>query len=200
MEKGFITVNDIKHYVYCEAIVYITHVLGIAETTTNYMELGQEIEKEKSLAPVLSMFKVAEVIKRPYLVSPMLKLTGTPDFVLRTKTNELIPVEIKWSEPTKSGAGKRDHVVQIAAYAILLERTFNERKYSVKRGVIYYLRPKGRLLLINIDYELKKEVLKILDSIRGIINAKKIPKTSRKKCESCNYNRYCPWKKEETRK
>lgn len=51
-------------------------------------------------------------------------------------------------------------MIQLAAYALLIEKSFENRRYSIKRGVLYYLRPEGRLVVVNIDYELKTEVLK----------------------------------------
>jgi len=200
MEEGFITVTDIKHYAYCEAIIYITHVLGIAESTTEYMEYGSEVERDKSLGSIIAKFKVSEILKKPQLISREIMLCGSPDYIIRTNSGELIPVEIKWSEPSKHGRGKKDHVIQLAAYALLIEKCFRNRKYSVKKGVLYYLRPEGKLVVVNIDYELKAEVLKILRIIKEIINGKREPKTAKSKCPSCNYRNYCPWKKESPRK
>ncbi len=199
MEEGFITVTDIKHYAYCEAIVYITHVLGIAEHATEYMEYGREIERDKSLGPIIAKFKVTEVLKKPQLISRELMLSGSPDYILRTKSGELIPVEIKWSEPGKHGRGKRDHVIQLAAYALLIEKSFENGRYSIKRGVLYYLRPEGRLVVVNIDYELKAEVLKALKVIKDVVDGRREPRISRNKCPSCNYRNYCPWRKESTK-
>ncbi len=196
MQEGYITATDIKHYAYCEVIVYITHILGVTEPVTEYMEYGSEVERDKSLGPIIARFKVKEVLKKPQLASKELMLCGSPDYILRTKSEELIPVEIKWSEPSRYGKGKKDHVIQLATYALLIEKTLKNRRYSIKRGILYYLRPEGKLIVVNIDYELKAEVLRILRNIREIIEGKRLPKPSRSKCSSCNYRNYCPWRKE----
>lgn len=196
MEEKLLSVNDLKHYAYCEAIVYIEYVLGIKEPVTEYMDYGGNIERDKSLAPIVSKLKVAKIIKKPTLTSRVLELTGSPDYVLQTKTNELIPLEIKWSEPYMGGKPKKDHVIQIAAYALLLEKKIKRPRYSVKRGIIYYLRPAGKLVIVNIDYDLKKEVIKAIKSIKDIINGRREPRANRKKCSSCNFYNFCSWRKE----
>ncbi|MEM0023815.1 CRISPR-associated protein Cas4 [Thermofilum sp.] len=192
-EEGYITVTDVKHYAYCEAIVYIERFLGLGEQATEYMEYGREIEKEKNLGFIAAKLKASFIIKKPLLCSRELKLCGSPDYVIISKHGELIPVEVKWAEPGRHGAAKRDHALQMAAYALLLERTYPGERYSVKTGYIYYLRPQGRLVRVNIDYSLKLEVLKALERIREIAEGRREPKPSLGKCSSCNFLRACPY-------
>jgi len=195
MSEGewFITVTDLKHFSYCEVIVYLTHFLGIKESETEYMEYGREVEKERFIQQLYPKYKVKQTFKSVALTSKELKLTGVADYVLVTKYDELIPVEVKWSEPLVSGRPKKDHLIQVAAYALLLEKVWAYPRSSVKRGIIYYLKPKGAYVEVAIDYNLKKEVYRMLGKIEDIIKGKKEPKP-RMKCGSCNYKQYCPYR------
>ncbi|MEM0233539.1 MAG: CRISPR-associated protein Cas4 [Candidatus Nezhaarchaeales archaeon] len=193
-EECHITVTDIKHYAYCEVIIYITHILGVREPATDYMEFGKEIEREKSLSFIVARLKVREVLRTPYMNSRELGLCGSPDYVVISGSGDLIPVEIKWAEPDKQGRAKKDHVLQLATYALLLEKTYVSRgRHSVKKGYIYYLKPQGKLVGVNIDYSLKLEVLKTLKRIREILEGRREPKPSLSKCASCNFLNSCPY-------
>ena len=192
-EEGCVTVTDVKHYAYCEAIIYVEHVLGLRERATEYMEYGKEIEREKCLGFIAAKLKASSVLRSPFLSSRELGLCGSPDYVVISKNGDLVPVEVKWAEPTESGAAKRDHALQLAAYALLLEKTYAGSRRSVKTGYIYYMRPQGRLVKVNIDYSLKLEVLRALERIREIAEGRREPRPSLGRCPSCNFLSFCPY-------
>ena len=192
-EEGYVRVTDVKHYAYCEAIVYVEYVLGLRERATEYMEYGKEVEKERNLGFIAAKLKAVEILRRPFLRSDELRLCGSPDYVVISKHGDLIPVEVKWAEPGPRGAAKRDHALQMAAYALLLEKTYRGERCSVKTGYIYYLRPQGRLVKVNIDYSLKLEALKAIERIREIAERRREPKPSPSRCPSCNFARACPY-------
>lgn len=187
------SVTDIKHFFWCEAIVYITHYLGVRERETEYMAYGKEVEKESVIASIMRAFKGKEIVKAPMLHDPELGLAGAPDFVVTTWAGEAIPVEVKWAEPGRGGRAKRDHVMQLTAYALLIERAWRYRvKASVKRGGIYYLRPEGRIVKVAITYSMKKAIIKALSRMRSIARGEEEPKPA-KRCRSCNYAPHCPY-------
>lgn len=192
-EEDCITVTDIKHFAYCEVIVYIERVLGIREHATDYMEYGKEMEREKSLGIIAAGLRASEVLREPYISSRELKLCGKPDYVIISRNGDLIPVEVKWAEPNERGKAKRDHALQLAAYAILLEKTYRGKRHSVKVGYVYYLKPQGKLVKVNIDYGLKLEVLRALRTIEDIIEGRREPRPSPRKCASCNFSNSCPY-------
>ena len=190
-ESMFFTATDIKHYAYCPSIIYIKYVLGIREKTTEYMEMGREIHDEKAITPIIAKYKPNKIIRNPYLKCKKYFLSGRPDYLFISKYKYGIVVDVKWAEPIKSRIIKRDHRLQIGAYALLVKCSLN---IDVKIGVICYLKPQPKLFEINITDRLLKEVIKIIKKMREIVEKgyPVQPKISWKKCIGCNYRAYCP--------
>ncbi|RLE74989.1 MAG: CRISPR-associated protein Cas4 [Thermoprotei archaeon] len=184
------TVTDVKHYAYCPTIIYIKYVLGVKETTTEYMKMGREIHYEKKILPIIAKYKPLTVEKTPYLACKKLSFSGIPDYLLVTSHGYGVIVEVKWAEPSRSGI-KKDHKLQLGAYALLAERSKN---IVVRKGVVYYLKPQPKLYEITITGKLLKEAEKIMKKIKEIVvkGAPPNPKISWRKCKGCNYTRYCP--------
>ena len=185
----YITASDIKRYGYCPKIIYFTHVLHLEERVTEAMEYGREIHREKHVQPLIAKIKPSKILRNYELKSDSLKITGKPDFILVTKFNEYIPVEVKWAEEEFKGEVRRDHKYQIGAYALLIDEAF---KTTVKRGYIYYLRSK-RIVEVKITSSLKKEVMRIIKKIYSIVNDEVEPKVKvgKSKCENCGWRKYC---------
>jgi len=192
-EEWLLTVSDLKHFAYCEAIVYLTHRMGVREAPTEYMEYGREVEREEHVQQLLRKYRVARVLKGVQLVSRELRLAGAPDFILATRLGELIPVEVKWAEPAPRGRVKRDHVVQLAAYALLIERTWPGSRLSVKRGVVLYLKPAPRFFEVPVTAEDKRAVLDMLKRALDVARGRAEPRT-RARCTGCNYYAHCPFR------
>jgi len=193
----YVTGTDVKHAAYCEYIIYIRYRLGIQETPTEYMQYGGEIEKEKHINHIKAIYKPLRTIRQPLLESPKRKLMGRPDYILELQDHTYIPVEIKWAEPTivkGKPRAKWDHTMQIAFYAVLLEDTLSKNK-PVRQGLIYYLKPNGKLVKIQLTTTLKKTALKLAEKTREIAQGKREPSkpTNTTKCRECNYRKYCPY-------
>ena len=186
---GYLTATDIKHYAYCPVIVYITHVLGLSERETEYMEYAKEIHEEQPIAPAIRKYRAVKAVRKPLLVSKKLRLVGKPDYILITRIGEHIPFEIKWAEPARGGRAKKDHALQMAAYALLIEEKTGK---TVKRGAIYYLRPQGSLIQVNISYDLKLRARKAIRDAWRIVQTGTPPNPKRRHCGHCNYKPYCP--------
>jgi len=188
-EEAYITAVEVKHYAYCPRIVYFTHVLHLDERVTEAMEEGREQHDESTIAPLLAKLKARKVLKAPYLVSEALKLRGRPDYVVVTVHGEHVPVEVKWAEPSKHGGVKRDHKLQLATYALLVEEGFNT---VVKRAAVHYAKAE-RAMTIPITPDLKKAARQAIDDIHRIIKEGQPPNTSQSpsKCENCGFKQYC---------
>ncbi|MEM1560179.1 MAG: CRISPR-associated protein Cas4 [Ignisphaera sp.] len=186
-EEYFTTV-DVKHYAYCPMIVYFTHVLHLEERITESMIYGAESHDESIITPIAASLKASKIIRGLELVSDKLKVRGKLDYLVITKYGELIPVEVKWAEPER-GVAKRDHKLQLATYALMLEETFGK---PVKRVIAYYTRV-GKLISIPLDESVKKQVKHILASMERIVSMEEQPKSAIKpsRCINCGFKSYC---------
>lgn len=187
MEEEYLTAVDVKHYAYCPRIVYFTHVLHLQERTTEAMLYGSESHDESVIAPVAAKLKASKVIRDLELVSDKLRLRGKLDYLIVTKFNEFIPVEVKWTEPMGE-AVKRDHRLQLASYALMVEENFGR---AVKRAVVYYTRAK-KLISTTLDEDVKNEAKHTLESINRIISEEELPKAAKhRRCTNCGFKEYC---------
>jgi CRISPR-associated exonuclease Cas4 len=187
--KEYITAADIKRYTWCPRIIYFTHVLHLEERVTEAMEEGKEEHDDAIIAPIVAQLKARKVIKGLNLVSDTLRLSGKPDFILDTKFGELVPVEVKVASLDTISKAKKDHVMQLACYALLIEDNF---KRVVKRCAVYYLRDK-RVAYVALTNDLKLEAKKAIDKAYKIIEQEEMPKVRQpiSKCKNCGYYRYC---------
>lgn len=189
-DKTMFTATDVKHYAYCPVIIYIKYVLGLREHTTEYMEMGREIHEDKIIAPVIAKYKPTRVLRNPYLVCRRYSISGVPDYLLLSRFNYGVVVEVKWAEPARYGV-KRDHKLQLGAYALTAKCSMN---INVRVGVIYYLRPEPKLYEVKITGSLIGEVVGIIREMRDIIGRgyPPEPRFSARRCLSCNYRSICP--------
>jgi CRISPR-associated protein Cas4 len=78
--------------------------------------------------------------------------------------------------------------VQIAAYAIMLERGLNTR---VPFGLIEYTNL-DRILPVIVDQYARNEVMEILDKVKKIVYEKKEPEKNRDwRCDYCSFKEHC---------
>ena len=151
------------------------------------MEFGREKHDKSLIAPLLASLKVKNVFENVEMESLNFRLRGKVDYILVTKFNEYIPAEIKWAEAFQTI--KRDHALQLATYALLIEENFDA---MVKRGVVYYLRSKN-IKILEIRNELKKEVREVIGKITEIIANEIEPsvRVIKGKCRNCGFKNYC---------
>jgi len=191
--EGYITVMDVKNHALCPRITYLTHVLHLKERVTEAMEYGREVHSGAPIAPIIPRLKPARVLRNVELRDDELRLSGRVDTLVITRTNEYVPVEVKWSDPDPSGGAQRHHKVQMAAYALLINKNYNT---TVKRAVIYYMRA-NRVVEVPITQRDIKHVQGLITQIRRIISDEREPsvRESPAKCINCGYISYCQAKR-----
>ncbi len=187
-EQGFFTVVDLKRYAYCPRIVFITSVLHLEERTSEAMEMGVEEHDENFITPLLARLRASRVLRSLELESPRLGLSGKLDYLVVTSSRELVPVEVKWSEPL-GGKARWDHRVQLAAYALLVEENLG---LAVKRGYVYYLRVR-KLVEVLIDEDIRTIVRRILRRMHEMVLEERDPGVMAplSRCVNCGYLYYC---------
>jgi len=119
--------------------------------------------------------------------SKNLKLSGRIDKVM--KQDNLIPVEIKTSNPSEAGVWEGDRL-QVCAYAMLLEDKFNEK---VPFGFVEYMKIVEQRPVMTTE-QLRRRVINARNNVIEILEGK-IPEVcshgSGKKCEACDFKDEC---------
>ena len=195
MSKIWLTPMDIKQYFYCRARPYLIHVMKVHESPKEYMIEGKEAHEGLSRleARRKTLFKCINIKGQKYfrvkLISRRLALRGVLDCLV-VSNGKYIPIEYKTSKSYK-GTIHSHHKYQLVAYALLVEDVYNT---IVRKGYVYY-HADDRLLCQAITSNMRRQVLKALESIRRMILTEQEPivRPLPRKCRACGYKRFCPW-------
>jgi CRISPR-associated exonuclease Cas4 len=141
--ESFVSVTDIKHYVYCPRLVYFDRVLHAAPVFGSQQEDSKELHEDyvakelrrKDAVYYSPEFVGAEKFLFTTLSSGELGLQGNVDCIIKTAKGEFVPVEYK-NMSSDDGPVCMDHKYQLVAYALLIEENFGT---IVKQGFVNYI-------------------------------------------------------------
>lgn len=182
-------VNDVKQFQYCPRIVFYNTVMPVERKSTVKMQRGKDeefkldaLEKRRTLA----RYQLGTGERRFHvgIESSKLGLSGKLDLLV-VSPQGYFPVDFKYTR----GRPHRNHVFQLAGYAILIEEEFRTK---VEVGFIY-LAPVQKIIAIRITPQLKERTLGILAEIRGIVREGILPAPTdvRSRCTECEFRNYC---------
>jgi CRISPR-associated exonuclease Cas4 len=114
------------------------------------------------------------------------RLTGKPDYLVQ-QGREIIPVEVK-SAQAPGGGPRRSHVLQLAAYCLLIEETYRQRP---KYGIVKYA---DRMFAVDYTDALRNELLAVIDAMRDDIAQGTAHRSHDEatRCVHCGYRHACP--------
>ena len=182
-------VSDLKQYAYCPRIVYYQHVMPVDREPTYKMTYGKEthaaleaLERRRKLRAY--GLDAGERMFHLWLSSPRLGLSGKLDLLIRTERG-FYPVDFKFTE----GRPRRNHFLQLAAYALLVEEQYG---IPVERGFLYLI-PSKDVIEVEITDTIKQEVLETIQRIREMVRQEALPPPTsvRARCTDCEYQNYC---------
>ncbi len=182
-------VNDLKQYEYCPRIVFYNTVMPVEQKATVKMERGKDeefrldaLEKRRTL----KRYDLASGERRfhVWLESKRLGLSGKLDLLI-ISSQGYFPVDFKYSK----GRPHKNHVFQLAGYALLVEEAFQTR---VNTAFIYLL-PIQEVVAIKLSDTLKQEALTRLARMRTMTEEQILPPATevRSRCEDCEFKNYC---------
>jgi len=182
-------VNDLKQFEYCPRIVFYNTVMPLERKTTVKMERGKDeefrldaLEKRRTLR----RYELGSGERRfhVWLESPTLGLSGKLDLLI-VSNKGYFPVDFKYTR----GRPHRNHVVQLAGYALLVEEKFRTRVDTA----FIYLTPVQQVISIGLTGQLKEEVRQRLSEMRTMIHDEILPPATpvRGRCEECEFRNYC---------
>lgn len=182
-------VNDLKQFEYCPRIVFYNTVMPVERKVTVKMERGKEEELRLDALEnrrTLRRYELSSGERRFHvgLESARLGLSGKLD-VLIVSPKGLFPVDFKYTR----GRPHRNHVVQLAGYALLVEENFQKQ---VETGFIY-LAPIHQVVAVALTRQLKEQTLERLAEIRAMIRDGILPAATpvRGRCEECEFRNFC---------
>ena len=118
------------------------------------------------------------------LYDPILGLTGKPDYLVR-KDDQIIPVEVKSGRSPE--APYDSHIFQLAAYCLLVDRTFNQRP---PHGIIHY---NDRDFEVAYTPELESTLLDLLAEIQRSGHRREVARSHSEvhRCRNCGFQNTC---------
>jgi CRISPR-associated exonuclease Cas4 len=123
--------------------------------------------------------------ERP-LVSARFRLTGRPDYLVRTKEG-IVPIEAKSTRLPANGKPYDSHVMQLAAYCLLVEDVLGE---NVPYGVVRYADGE-----VAVDYtpELREELVALLEEMSEARLADDVHRShsDARRCNGCSMRESC---------
>jgi CRISPR-associated exonuclease Cas4 len=120
------------------------------------------------------------------LVSLRYGLTGRPDYLVRTREG-VVPVEAKSTRRPASGVPYESHLMQLAAYCLLVEDQLGER---VPYGVVRYSDGEAR---VEYTPELRETLIGLVEEIREAREAEEVHRShdERQRCARCGFREVC---------
>ena len=121
------------------------------------------------------------------LSSSSYPLVGKPDYVIKLPDGKPVPIELKPSVHDAT-APHSNHVIQLAAYCIILEDYFVQ---PPTHGILRYA---DREFTVEYTPALKKKVIRLLTEMARCSEKQPPPLTRQRasKCRACAFQAICP--------
>jgi CRISPR-associated exonuclease Cas4 len=125
-----------------------------------------------------------QALEKP-LFSQAHRLTGKPDYLVQ-QDREIIPIEVKSSAAPADGP-RRSHVLQLAAYCLLIEETYRHRP---KYGIVKYA---DRMFAIDYTASLQAALLDVMATMRQDVAEYTAHRSHDEaaRCTHCGYRHAC---------
>ena len=114
------------------------------------------------------------------------RLTGKPDYLVK-QGRDIVPVEVKSARAPSDGP-HRSHVLQLAAYCLLIEETYRQRP---KYGIVKYA---DRMFAVDYTESLQAALLDVIAAMRDDLarGAARRSHDEAARCARCGYRHACP--------
>lgn len=184
-----LTVTDLKQFGYCARIPYWAYVLPVPVTKPYKVARGHDVQAALEVLEqrrTLRRYGV-EAGERVFglrVRSERLGLSGRLDVALRTPMS-CHPVDFKDTE----GGVRRNHVLQLAAYALMLEEQYS---LAAPSGFVYLV-PTQDVVEVPVGDVERAEVAAAAEAIRTFVAAETLPDPTprRARCDGCEFRNFC---------
>ena len=120
------------------------------------------------------------------LFSRIHRLTGKPDYLVQ-QGREIVPVEVKSAHAPSDGP-RRSHVLQLAAYCLLVEETYRQKP---KYGIVKYA---DQMFAVDYTQTLQTALLDVIAAMREDLARGTAQRSHDEavRCVHCGYRQACP--------
>src|SRR5215467_3918635 len=112
-------------------------------------------------------------------ISKRLLMAGKPDYLVKDRSGDLIPVEVKSSNAPRAGRPYESHLMQLAAYFLLLEDVLQR---PVPYGLIRY---RNRTLRVANTDELRARLMDVIAQMRRLM-ARDVARRNHSRPQRCS--------------
>jgi CRISPR-associated exonuclease Cas4 len=113
------------------------------------------------------------------LISKRLLMAGKPDYLIKDRNGDLIPVEVKSSNAPRAGQPYESHLMQLAAYFLLLEDVLQR---PAPYGLIRY---RNRTLRVANTDELRSRLMEVIAQMRRLM-ARDVARRNHNRAQRCS--------------
>lgn len=184
-----LTATDLKQWTYCPRIPFYRHVLPVRPASTYKMQRGKDVQAAMEALERRRGFRAYGMREGErrfglWLHSRRLGLSGKLDLLILT-ADACYPVDFKDTE----GGPRRNHRLQLAAYALLAEEAFQR---PAPDGFIYLV-PEKRVVALALTEADRDEVRQAVTDMRRMIEREELPPPTpvRARCTVCEFRNYC---------
>ena len=184
-----VTATDLKQWSYRPRIPFYRYVLPVRPAPTYKMQRGRDIQAAVEALERRRGFRAygmrdGERRFGLWLHSEHLGLSGKLDLLILTG-DACYPVDFKDTE----GGPRRNHRLQLAAYALLAEEAFER---PAPDGFIYLV-PEKRVVGLQLDETDREDVRVAVRGMRHMIEREELPAPTavRARCAACEFRNYC---------
>jgi CRISPR-associated exonuclease Cas4 len=119
------------------------------------------------------------------LFSRTYRLTGKPDYLVQ-QGREIVPVEVKSAHAPSDGP-RRSHVLQLAAYCLLIEETYRQKP---KYGIVKYA---DQMFAVDYTEALRAALLDVIAAMRDDLAHGTAQRSHEEaaRCVHCGYRHAC---------
>ena len=112
-------------------------------------------------------------------ISKRLLMAGKPDYLMKDRNGDLIPIEVKSSNAPRAGRPYESHLMQLAAYFLLLEDVLQR---PVPYGLIRY---RNRTLRVANTDELRSRLMDLIAQMRRLM-ARDVARRNHNRPQRCS--------------
>src|SRR5262245_19692053 len=112
-------------------------------------------------------------------ISKRLLMAGKPDYLIKDRNGDLIPVEVKSSNAPRAGRPYESHLMQLAAYFLLLEDVLQQ---PVPYGLIRY---RNRTLRVANTDDLRARLMDVIAQMRRLM-AREVARRTHNRAQRCS--------------